>query len=313
LTLGLVLCGLLASVKLSGLVFAVGFVALIGGLAVVQGSRRQLVPGMTLAAVLGVGMLANNALGSGYPCYPSTVLALPVDWRVPEEHAHFDAAGIQLYGRQPGLLAAETFDGWEWFPPWLRATATEIVPPLVGAALGAVALLALWTRRGKIWMPALAVLPVYAAIGAWFVTAPSYRFVGASLWLAGAIPLALFVACDGSRLAWLLGGAFVLVAIAPPGIERVSIVAREPIVFLRRGTSPVPVPPMTTFSTQSGLELQVPSDGELTWDAPLPATPQPDPYLRTRCAYDLACGFITDAPRDAASSVPWMWSPAPSR
>jgi hypothetical protein len=52
-------------------------------------------------------------------------------------------------------------------------------------------------------------------------------------------------------------------------------------------------PPITTYTTQSGLQVHVPVQGNRCWDAPLPCTPHPAPNLRLRST-DLGDGFAVD-------------------
>ena len=52
-----------------------------------------------------------------------------------------------------------------------------------------------------------------------------------------------------------------------------------------------PREPLTTFTTASGLQVYVPVEGDQIWDAPLPATPYPNPALRLRCPQTLECGL----------------------
>ena len=323
------LCGLLISIKLSGLAFGLACLTMVVAFATLArfggarpGRRGQsaeatletrgsVALGAVLALVLALGAIVHSIVLSGYPLYPSTLFGLPVDWRVPAAHAQFDAAGIVLYGRQPGTLAAAQLDGLTWVPYWLAANAADLVPPLLGALVGLVALFYALTRHIAIAPVLWLLAPIYAAIGVWLVTAPAYRFAGALIWLAGAVPLARLLACDASRLGRVLAAVFVLLSVLPPESGPVSIVFRAPVVLLRRGTSPLPEVALGTFVTDSGLALNVPVDTELTWAAPLPATPQPDRYVYARCPGTLACGFATDAPSEGDPSVPWLRSPAP--
>ena len=87
-----------------------------------RSARRAL----SFAAVLFAGLVANGISLSGYPFYPSSVLPLPAEWRVPVTQANLDAASIALAGRQPLALGAHTYEGWAWFPDWLAASAVDL-------------------------------------------------------------------------------------------------------------------------------------------------------------------------------------------
>jgi hypothetical protein len=294
-TLALVLAAGAATIKLSSL----GFDLAAAGVVVVFLARsrtRPLPSGALLAASLIAGLLITEVVLSGYPFYPSTAFGVPVDWQVPAAFAERDRAGIELFARQPNEFATQTFQGWDWLPHWFSKIWTDLVPPLLGGLVGLLALSVSSVRvatkkrsAGAIWA---VLIPVYLGIGVWFANAPAYRFVGALVWLAGAIPVAyLLRAAPRERLTRLAATVFVLVAVLPPQIEPLSVMVRAPIAAIRRGLSPVPVEPMITFVTDSGLAVSVPQFTDQAWAAPIPTTPVPDKRLRLRCANDMGCGF----------------------
>jgi hypothetical protein len=258
------------------------------------------------ALVAGIGMLAllpwswREVVESGYPLYPSTSLALPVDWRMPESDARAYLDGLIGWARSPGPRYGEALENWNWVGPWFRQHWRGLLPPVLLGATVALGTLPLARRRsGVAWTASLSILPATIALAAWFLTAPDPRFAGAVLWVPAAVMLALAMPALSRTWRYLVLAA-VAAWIAVPFHFPLSTI--NPANALQRRASGMPdIPPaqLTTFTTRSGLDLYVPSDTDLAWDAPLPSTPTPDAALRLRCPNDLRCGF-TKAPPEAS-------------
>ena len=127
-------------------------------------------------------------------------------------------------------------------------------------------------------------LPALPLLVVWFFNAPDPRFALALLWLP---PIAL--------LAWALPGDMKISTIAYASLGCVMIVTLglvaykgvyRPIVSNGDGplgTAPIPILPVTSFVTRSGLEIYEPASGEQCWRAFL-CTPKPTLDLRLRGA-----------------------------
>jgi hypothetical protein len=158
--------------------------------------------------------VARGYMMSGYPVFPSTIGAAPVDWKY-DEKATSDLleTGYRVWFRthDPKKRQSDFFrHGWQWVPEWLlqvvilRAPFEMVAPSAIAAAsmlwLGYCALV---RRRRKsstdactfaaphtnsflsfaAWLLAAAYV---AAIPPWFFSAPGARFITFAMWgLAG--------------------------------------------------------------------------------------------------------------------------------
>ncbi|MEX2545557.1 MAG: hypothetical protein WD316_10570 [Phycisphaeraceae bacterium] len=186
------LCALLVCLKLSAAILALGLWIV----AVALYLRRSSTPATaasptsartrvaTLALVVIVSTLlvgpwmARNVILSGYAMYPSTVIAPPVDWRLPEDrlqpltdaiHMHVkgglalwiservQSTPLAWYGDliDPPYTSRDQIEGWEWVRPWAIAlpvsSFVQVVLPagvaLVAGVVGLVGVLRRWRGR----------------------------------------------------------------------------------------------------------------------------------------------------------------------
>ena len=209
----------------TGVLVKLSFVA-IGGPAVVIAFtvfavrwRGILKHSRSVVMVLGAVILATilpwavrGVILSGYPVYPSTFAAFPVDWRVPVADARSDSESIVCWARFPGPACREALGNWHWLAPWFARNSPQFLLPLLIAAGIAVLtfFVASWRRRivNVAW---LFLVPMLVGLLGWFVTAPDPRFAGALFWLAAAGTIALNLA-HLPRLAQLGGVALVCAA-----------------------------------------------------------------------------------------------------
>lgn len=217
------------------------------------GEVRRVVTIAVLASTAVIGpWLVRGAILSGYPLYPSTVLAVPVDWRVPEEQARAELAWIGHFARAEegdvdAPYAAQRLLGWAWFDAWSSQMRTDwrqralVAQPLV------VTLLILWSlvllrmrtasRKNAApdstgasgTPPALWWLVACAAAGSlfWFVTAPRFEFGYSALAALAALSVALLFAHipAGTRAAAGVTIAALALGVSPV-VERVVHVVR---------------------------------------------------------------------------------------
>jgi len=287
--------------KVSVAVFALAGCVVIGALWLVEARRegRPVMPTLlaaATAAILLIGpWMARGVILSGYPAFPLTLGAVNVDWRVPEGLARQHRLVIGSFARQTSGVGG----GWGWIGPWLRRADRELILPVALTALSGVAVAILGRRKsrppGRDPRPWLILLPPLAGLAYWFFTAPAVRFGFFSLWIlaAGAAALAFGALAAGAsrrRLATVLVCGLLLAAcnvkkgFLGPGADH--------------GFHPSQTEKMTTYVTRFGLLLHVPvKPNKPCWDAPLPCTPYPKPYLRLRRKGDLRSGFVLDPPQ----------------
>lgn len=99
--------------------------------------------------------LIRNVLISGWLVYPFTAIDLfPVDWKIPEGLAAYDAKEIQVWGRGIYDVARYGEPAWQWMPEWFRMQGT-VDKLFILAGIGAVPIsvgalvFALWKKKEK--------------------------------------------------------------------------------------------------------------------------------------------------------------------
>ena len=325
--------GLLAAlgvtIKLSFAVFALTGVVLGVGIWVQRRgwgaqSRKVLISVAAAMSLLIVPWMVRGIFLSGYPLFPSTLGAVPVEWRMPEEKTRAIREGITNWARQPFKRPEELLPGWAWLEPWsvqIGKKTFEVLVPL--CLFGVSALFAfLLGKRGRRAAWLLLLVPLSSLVF-WFLVAPDARFAGSAFWVLGVT--AFLLALDDFKLLQrgALRGALVAVALllclwpvkyfpwkkwngpgsdagfhpppapgcrlkAVPDSSADGSLSVSPALETRTG--------LKEFVTRSGLRIQVPVEGDQCWEAPLPCSPGCSPYLRLRSEGDLGQGFKEDPP-----------------
>jgi hypothetical protein len=321
-----VLAASAVAAKLSNAVFAAALV-LVAGVALLRSTaqdnawrRRALLWTCGALALIGGGFAARGVVLSGYPLFPSRVLAAPVEWRAPDEHARaeYDFVGhsARATADDPEIVSGAR-SGWQaWSGPWLASLGHDPFTVAVPLGVAVIAALLLVLRRrvqaGALAPPPALLVPPALALVAWFVVAPMPHYGAPFVWTLFAVAVShAFARSCASPSASRRWAAALTVLGASPCIVLPLVLIRgsSPSNPLRRiassncylpkaGTwiAPTPaLPTLTTYTTRSGLALNVPS-GELarSWSAPLPCTPNPASNLRLRRSGRLGSGFVVD-------------------
>ncbi|HEX2620258.1 MAG TPA: hypothetical protein VHL11_08930, partial [Phototrophicaceae bacterium] len=253
--------------------------------------RMVLIVGVTGVLITGVWLVRGGIL-SGYPLYPSTLIALPVDWRVDPEVAQTESTGIQSWARIPGGDPETVLANWNWLTVWWEANHArllELIIPLVMIGAAGLLLIYGWLRRhdsalpGGMWL-LLSMLP---GLLIWFTYAPDLRFGWQNLWIVAAW-LGIISLWQIPRLKTslrpitgvLVGGltALVVLNLAVP-----ASISPNAVVY--------PETPTQNFYTYHGLKVNVPVNNAQCWDAPLPCTPYPNYLVGLRQSGDMRQGF----------------------
>jgi len=251
---------------------------------------RRVVSGLTGLGLIGgvvlVPWMARGVVLSGYPLYPSTVLAAPVSWCVPAASAESEARWIYSWARWPSHHPDEVLSSWDWLDPWLetqRDIPTAYLPALMAVAAALLVALRFATDRHALARPGLAwafLLPATVAVGAWFFSAPNPRFAVPSLY-GTAIGACLLAVSSFQRSTRTLLAVFLVAA--PLGWHLLKEASPHLVhAGPERGLHPVNSIELRTYETESGLTLYCPASGDRCFDAPLPCTPYPNPRLRLR-------------------------------
>lgn len=261
----------------------------------IRSYSRSLIASMLIGAVAISIWSVRSVILSGYLAFPSTFGAFDVPWRIPEKTASLKAKYILSWARLPRTPYERVLGNWDWLAPWFRNQLKYevlFVLPLVFFLLGVVIFL---LRRKKDNIPitefALFLTPPLVSMIFLFFTAPSIRFIGASIWWLGAGALAVSIQ-KIHRLNLLIAAYFVVCVIA------FTQYTQENGIWVNSGPKdgfyPAPVARTFQFTTDSGLILHFPQarDGGMCWNAPLPCTPDFNKHLRLLEQGDLSSGFM---------------------
>jgi hypothetical protein len=132
---------------------------------------------------------ARTIILTGYPFFPSLAIAFPVPWRIPNFYAEWYEWWFTTFARMP-YNDSISGEGIAWIPAWitveLRKAKIAGVLPLALTTVAWVHLCA--SRKGREYLRRLlpAWIPVLLALIAWFVSAPSFRFSEALIWILAA-------------------------------------------------------------------------------------------------------------------------------
>jgi hypothetical protein len=254
--------------------------------------------GMAAAMLFVGGMwVARGVILSGYLIYPSPLLSLPVDWRVPLERVQWYTMSVRAESRTNALPHDVASQTWQWLSIWLNYNTKppfdfELIAPLLLVFAGG-PLLWLVTRR-ELARRGLSALPwAFLAMPAmaflfWLIVAPQPRFGNALFWLAAGAVIAN--ACrlmdrHGVRVVAIV----LVVALFGLGVNVIRFVLEW-----HRDAGPVRHAVVEVRTTDSGLPVYTPVGDARVWDAPLPCTPYFNPKLRLRVAGDVARGFVEE-------------------
>src|SRR6185503_7345620 len=211
------------AVKSSAAVFAAGTLGVaVWGLTRRVASRDARVRAFTWTAVfvtaIAVAWTGRGIVLSGYPLFPSPAFAVPVDCRVPFEHARaeFDFVRHSSLGtaEKYPFVAGDIQGFFIWIRPWVKSTLYDlydvIIPGLV--ALAAAASLVI-RRRGlsasRVAWAVPVVAPAVPAILAWWLVAPMPHYGTSFLWILAAAIASVAIHARSTqwigsrRFAWL--------------------------------------------------------------------------------------------------------------
>lgn len=286
----------------------------------------------------GSAWTARGVVLSGYALFPSTVLAAPVDWRVPTEHAQAEYAyvahGARATTHNIAYIAGDSTGFRTWFPFWadnLKDDPYYVLVPVVVALFLLPVLFIAWQRSsaGERHATRLAwwiLVPNLISLVVWFTVAPEPRYSTSAFWTLAALVGSQAFAMTAQRVnEKQIRGVFAALCVL--GISPLVV---NPLVEWRSAGADgnlikaivhanVRIPPpgewyqpagmepkITPYVTRSGLILN--RAVQRCWDEQLPCTPNPAPNLRLRVPGELEKGFTVDG---SWQMVDWpnKWTP----
>jgi len=160
----------------------------------VSEKKRSLIEPIVITAVVlsivGVWMFRNIIL-TGYAAYPFSAISFGVEWRVTPESVTNINGWIQSWARNPNALPAQVLANSDWFYPWINYITAhqrfDVVFPLLlflGGTVVSSLCVVFKTLPGARCVMFL--MPGFAALIFWFLSAPDPRYAGATFWYLGA-------------------------------------------------------------------------------------------------------------------------------
>ena len=245
--------------------------------------QRQIVVVAAVSILMLATWMGRGILISGYPFFPSSAVAMPVEWRTPVTRVNGFRDLIMGWARDRENFT-ESLTTWLWVPSWFSRVAPELTNRFTWPAqTGFTALIMLATFA--VFAPALRrnlrnflllAIPLLLYMIFWFLTAPEPRYVGANLWILAMCPALTFIAC-GSRTGLVASTANLCLNAIPiffaasefhwswsrpePRLPQVKVVETAPVASLH------------------GVMVWVPAKGDQTFDSPIPSSQAPVPEL----------------------------------
>lgn len=267
--------------------------------------RRQLIVAAAFfTSVLAIPWLIRGVILSGYPLFPSSAFAVPVDWRVPRLAADMLAQFNRSWARIPHAGFEET-SGIRWVGRWFAGAIgnrVNFIVPVLVSLVGFIFLLRREVFKDLFWLKLL--LPSLGGLVFWFSLAPAFRFGESAIWTTaaclGAVALQqlLPVTSLRGRQVVLLG----LLAIGgwcsyPRTLWKVYF---RPLLDVQ-GFLPVPQARTMPYGLNTGLIVRVPIETNQCWDVTIPCSPYFADSLQLRSGQNLRWGFRVEG---SDSSLP---------
>ena len=268
--------------------------------------KRQLIVAATLfSCVLAIPWLIRGVVLSGYPLFPSSAFAVPVDWRVPRVAADMLAQFNRSWARIPHAGFEET-SGIRWIGRWVAGAIknrVDLIAPVLVSLAGFIFLLRRRVFKDLFWLKLL--LPSIGGLVFWFSLAPAFRFGESAIWTTaacmGAVALQQVlpaISLRGRRVA-----LFGLLALGgwcsyPRTLWKVYF---RPLLDVHRFL-PVPQARTMPYGLSSGFIVRVPIETNQCWDATIPCSPYFAESLQLRYGQDLRWGFRVEGLDSSLSS-----------
>lgn len=296
------LCGLLACFKLSGLAFALGalFIAILQLMQTHQQARQKITgQALILLCIFLIVHFIRGYLLSGAPFYPSTFGMMPwLDWSMSPALLKQELAWAYSWSRIPGADPQQILGNWRlmlpwedgnWIVGWLKAMPLLGKLAFVTGGISASFILLLKKiSHLRFDPPTLTSLyiPLACALVYWFFTAPDIRFLGSVHWLFALLNIHVLLNF------WIqkrkLGKRMMPISVEK-GIYMASIVVialqiQKP--DLGKGRPIVENTPIKSQALANGAMVNIPIHGDQCNLAPLPCTPYYDPQVSYILALD---------------------------
>ena len=245
--------------------------------------QRPVVVMAALSTLMLATWMGRSVILSGYPFFPSTAVAIPVTWRTPVMRVDGFRTLIRGWARDRENVA-RSLTGWHWAPNWYKRVAPELTNrftwPAQSGFAGSVVLATFAVFAGPLrrnvrdLLLLAAPLLIYTVF--WFITAPEPRYFASTVWMFAMCPALTFIA-GGPRVGLVSSLANLCIHVLPICFAawefRWSWARSEPRLPEVRVVETIPV------ASIHGVVVWVPTEGDQTFDSPIPSSQGPVPGL----------------------------------
>jgi hypothetical protein len=295
----------ISSLALAGLGWGIALVQLFSLERPLIRKRQLIVAATLLTSVLAIPWLIRGVVLSGYPLFPSSAFAVPVDWRVPRTTADMLAHVNRSWARIPHAGFEET-NGIRWIGRWVAGAIknrVDLIAPVLVSLAGFIFLLRRRVFKDLFWLKLL--LPSLGGLVFWFSLAPAFRFGESAIWTTaaclGAVALQQVLPAIGVRGRQV--ALFGLLALGgwcsyPRTLWKVYFRQLQEV----HGFLSAPQARTMPYDLSSGLIVRVPIETNQCWDATIPCSPDFADSLRLRNGQNLRWGFRVEGPDSSLPS-----------
>jgi len=304
----IILCIIGITIKLSFLIFSIICLTIMGLIIFYKQYNdyhgKKKLPVLLMFIILPVLIIfpwiARGIILSGYIAYPVPVGGVNVEWKIPHDKVIHQMRDIKSWARKPYGNPEKVLANWNWFTPWLKEVMKyrfEIIIPLFFFMSGVFLSVYNWKVYNlDLLYSSLLLFPVIGSIIYWFIMAPDLRFISSSFWYIGSGALVITQKnWSMHKEQWKIFGTLFL---------SITITFFSPLnplknkLFLNHsesyGLNSYPQIDTKILTTNSGLKIFVPFNGDQCWNATLPCTPYFNSNLSLRKQGDIRSGFVID-------------------
>ena len=237
--------------------------------------RSKAAYGAAVAACLLGFWVYRGILLSGYPLFPSRVLAAPVAWQVKASEADQCREDTVYWARIPYGDRKVALEGFSWVLPWFKRVASQDIqfawPVGIGLAGSAALLLLAWMEARLRKLPYFLMLlsaPLLLHTVFWILTAPEPRYFGSTPWLFAAAPILGLIAIEQS-LAFLSALANLYLCAIP--MAALTLETQWAWAAPDPKFPEIPRSNMAEYRNRFDLSYYAPVEGNQSFDNPLPS------------------------------------------
>jgi len=222
--------------------------------------------------------LLRGYLLSGAPLYPSSLGLLPnLSWSIPITAIQSELNSTFSWARLPGALPETVIGNWHWLAPWLKALPASGWFNFVITFIFLILIFLMAKKnllQSKIY---LLYFPLLASTFFWFFTAPDLRFLGAIQYLFSILSIWIYLSLIPHPIISLSNQKIKLIGFCIACIFGIQLQIYRPGIF--SGWQPLPTISVMESYTNSGLRINIPTQGDQCGTALLPCSPYFNPLL----------------------------------